>query len=76
MLKQKAYGWAIVSAKTGKLEIFDAREPIFWLRRIAVEVANERGLTTSGIDADVRVCAVEIKQFTGSKLPDSRSWIR
>lgn len=76
MLKQKAYGWAIVSATTGKLEIFDAREPIYWLRRIAVEVANERGLTTSGPKANVRVCAVEIRQFTGSKLPNSRSWSR
>lgn len=73
MLKGKDYGWAIVDAETGKLLLFDAREPIYWRRKIAVSAANERGYTTSGMDATARVCAVEIKQFSGQKLPRERT---
>lgn len=73
MLIGKEYGWAIVDAKTGKLILFDARNPIYWRRNIATKVAQERGEVTNGQRATVRVCAVEITQFKGSKLPRNRT---
>lgn len=51
-------GWAIV--QRGRLGIFDSRVPVFWLRRIAREYAQDHGFTTFGPEADCRIIKVRI----------------
>ena len=47
-------GWSIVDASSGKPVVFDARWPVYWLRRIAKAEAEKRRLTNVRI---VRVSA-------------------
>lgn len=53
--------WAIRHRTTGKLVIFDARCPVYWLRKVAVSEAQKRGFTVAGPDADVDVFAIVMK---------------
>lgn len=62
MISRKMPGkaWAIQDRRTRELVIFDARCPVYWLRRIARDVATERGLTSYGSHADVEIVRVVI----------------
>jgi hypothetical protein len=67
MLKSPALGWAIVDDVDQKLIVFDGRTPIYWHRKVAVDEARERGFTTSGDKPDVRICRVQVRQYSGGK---------
>jgi hypothetical protein len=50
--------WAIKDRKTGDIVIFDARCPVYWLKRVAEADAKARGL-----DAEiVRVAIKTVKR--------------
>lgn len=55
--------WAIVNRQTQKMEIFDARCPVYWLQSVARAAANERGYTTHGTKSDVEIKRVKLAKL-------------
>lgn len=53
--------WAVIN-RAGKIEIWNGQCPVFWLRRVARDTANEHGLTTQGSDANVSIRRVTISE--------------
>ena len=47
-----------------KLAVIEGQAPLFWRRRVAVEYAQNHGMTTTGRNAAARICAVVVKQYS------------
>jgi len=63
-LRLPVLAWGIVECSTGKLTVIDAHLPVFWLRHVAVDAANNAGYTTRGTDADVVIQKVMIRRVS------------
>ena len=54
--------WAIVDQATNDWAILCGSLPVFWFRRVATEVALDRGYTLIGPSATARIVRVQIAQ--------------
>lgn len=69
MTKKMSLAWAVVERATGRLVILDAQPPIFWNRRVARDVACERGLGDSyGRNAQYEIRRVSISALKGPQV--------